>query len=532
MALILAQVGTSLYKVDTSTGAATALTLPSGVTLSTVWRPRFAILNQFVVMVNSPTRNISIDPEGTVRVLVPRAPTSPPAVAASGTGLTGAYQIKQSFVVKDSLGNLIMESALSPASLEFTAANQGLSITNIATSEDSITARRLYRNTAGGSLFYFLQDVEGNTTTAVVNALSDAGLALLPQAGTLGSPPGTLPSSRLRNIVSWKNRLWGTGDNPDEVDSVTYTEDGLVYAWPNQLTAYPKGQDSEGIVAFAPRRDQLGLLKRNGVWQITGSSNSNFAVVQLNVEQGRGGCIAPESVLIINDRAYWLGKDGVYEWGPDGVKCISDEKVAPWFKTGTYFNRSRFVNAFCRYNSLTSSYELHLAAAGASTENRWVSFNTISRAWYGPHKTDLFTPSAGATTEDTNGLPITVVAGTDGIIYTGNSSNYRDGSATAIDMDVYPPFHSANAPDIDHYWGELSILTKVESGGTLTITPTVGRLNSSAATAISHDLTLGRQRLRRIGTGALARLRLQQSTVNQGCTIYGYELPVHELGRR
>ena len=533
MALLIAQGATTLYKVDTLTGTATALTLPSGVTLSSTRRPRFAVLNQFVVVVNSPTRNIAIDPEGVVRVLVPRAPTSPPAVGASGTGLTGSYEIRQSFIVKDTIGNLIMESALSPSSLPFTASNQGLSITNIAISEDSITARRLYRNTAGGDDFFFLQDVEGNTTTAVVNALSDAGLSLLPvMAASLVSPPGTLQSSRLRNIVSWKNRLWAVSDDPEEVDTVVYTDDGKVYAWPNQLSAYPKGQDAEGIVAFAPRRDQLGLLKRNGVWQITGDSNSNFKVVQLNVEQGRGGCVAAESILIINDRAYWLGKDGVYEWGPQGVVCISDETVGPWFKGDATFTRSRFANAFARYNPRTTSYELHLAALGSSVEDRWVSFNTKNRKWYGPHKTGLFTPSASATAEDGNGLPITVIGGADGIIYLGNSANYRDGSATAIDFDCYGPFHFENAPDIEHCFGELSMLSKVESGGTLTITPTVGRLNTAAGTAISHDLTKGRERLRRLGTGAGARLRFQQAKVNQGVSIYGYEVPTHELGRR
>ena len=533
MALLITQGSTTLYKVDTLTGTKTALTLPTGVTLSSTRRPRFAVLNQFVVVVNSPTRNICIDPEGNVRVLVPRAPSSPPAVAASGTGLTGSYEIRQSFIVKDSIGTVIMESALSPPSLAFAASNQGLGITNIAVSEDSVSARRLYRNTASGDDFYFLQDVEGNVTTAVVNALSDAGLALLPvMSGQLQGPPGTLASSRLRNIVSWKNRLWGTGDDPDKVDSVVYTEDGLVYAWPNELTAYPKGQDAEGIVAFAPRRDQLGLLKRNGVWQITGDSRLNFKVVQLNVEQGRGGCIAAETVIVNNDRAYWLGKDGVYEWGPEGVKCISDEKVGPWFRGDAYFTRSRFANAFARYNARTTSYELHLAALGSSVEDRWVSFNTTNRQWYGPHKTALFTPSAAATAEDGNGLPITVVGGTDGILYTGNAANYRDGSATAIDFDCYGPFHFENAPDVDHFFGELSVLSGVESGGTLTVTPTVGRLNASAGTAISHDLTKGRERLRRLGTGAGCRLRFSQATVNQGVRIYGYELPTHELGRR
>lgn len=533
MALLLVQGGASLYKVDPTTGTATALSLPGDVTLSTTRRPRFALLNQFVVMVNSPSRNICIDPEGTVRVLGLRAPFGPPTTAAgAGTGLTGAYKVWQSFIVTDTIGNLMMESPLSPASISVTLANNDLAVTNAAISEDSITARRFYRSTAGGSVKYQWLDLGGNVTTAFVNGLADAGLSLLPQGGTIVSPPGTTITSRMRNVVSWKSRLWGISDDPSYVDTVFYTDDGLVYTWPNSLVAYPKGQDAEGVVAFAARRDQLGLLKRSGVWKVAGSSNSNFAVEQIAVEQGRGGCVAPESVIVVNDCAYWLGKDGVYEWSASGVTCISDAKVGPWFRGDVYFNRSRFANAFARYNPRTTSYELHLAAAASSSEDRWVSFNITNRGWYGPHKTALFTPSVGAIAEDANGLFLTIVGGTDGIIYTGNSANYRDGAATAIDMDVYPPFHFENAPDIDHYFGELSMLTKVEGAGTLTVTPTVGRLNAAAGSAISHDLTKGRERLRRIGTGAGARLRMQQATVNQGCTIYGYEIETHELGRR
>ena len=100
MAFLVAQGGDTLYKVDPDTGTATALTLPTGVTLSATRKPRFAVLNQWVVLVNSPSRNLAIDPEGTVRVLVPRPPISPPHMAGgSGTGVTGTWKGKQSFVV-------------------------------------------------------------------------------------------------------------------------------------------------------------------------------------------------------------------------------------------------------------------------------------------------------------------------------------------------------------------------------------------------------------------------------------------------
>ncbi len=533
MAIAVVQAGSALYKINPDTGAATALSLPSGVTLSTTRKPRFAVMNQWVVLVNSPSRNLAIDPEGVVRVLVPRPPVSSSISAASGTGLTGAYKVRWSFVVYDTGGNLLMESPLGPPSISLTLSNQGLALTRIPTSEDTISARRGYRTAAGGSEYYNLMDVDGNVMTSAITNLADAALALLPvESSALISPPGTLQSDRLRNICSWKNRLWGTG--AEFPDTIYYTENGLVYAWPNALTAFPTGVDAEGVVAFAPRENELGILKRNGLWQITGDSDANFSIVQItqgkDATAGMGGCVAPDSVSVIGDKVYWLGRDGVYEWG-QSLQNISDAEVAPWFKSDTYFDRSVFSDAFAYYNEIRHSYDLYMKVAGASTI-KWVSFNLRNRKWYGPHTTSLFTPSAAIQGLNGTNQPVGLVGGTDGIVYTANSTNARDGSATAIDMDVYGRFHSGNAPDIFHHWGRMSILTKIQSGGQLSIIPYLGGLNASAGTTKLHDMTLGREVLTILGNERMCRLRFRQNTVDVPAVIYGYEIPNHEIARR
>lgn len=535
MAFLIVQGGNTLYKVDPDTGAATALSLPSGVTLSTTRKPRFAVLNQWVVIVNSPTRNLAIDPEGTVRVLVPRPPLSPPyMVGGSGTGLTGTWKVKQSFVVEDTAGNLLMESPLSPASAGVAVTNKDLAITLAAISEDSITKRRLYRNTTGGTSFFNWIDIDGNVATSAQSGLADAALSLLPAATSLQAPPGTLAGTRLKNIVSWKNRLWATSDNPDDTDTIRYSEDGKVYAWPNSLDAYPKGQDSEGVIGFAPRKNELGILKRNGLWQITGTANSNFSIVQLTFD--KAGCVAPDSIVVVNDRAFWLGKDGVYEWSSEGIRNITDTQVKPWFEPvaakNAYFATGQFTNAFARYNEAQNSYELHLAALGSTTADRWVSFNLTNRCWYGPHKTAAFTPSHAGRGLDGNALPITLVGGTDGVLYKGNSATFHDGSSSIIDFDCYGPWHHGDAPNIEHCWLQLSMLSRIESSGTMDVIPYVGRLAAAAGSTITHTLTTGRELLRRLGDGALMRLRIRQNTLDIGGTVYGYEVEHFEIGKR
>lgn len=538
MGFVLAQGGNTLYKVDPATGVATVLALPAGVTLDTTRKPKFAILDQFVAIVNSPSRNLVVDPEGVARVMMPIQPFSPPFLAVGGgTGYTGSRTVRCSFVVKDSVGNLIMESALSPQSISVAFANQNMSMTRIPISPDAVSARRIYTTLTGGTVFYQLMDVDDNTATTALSNVTDAQLSLLPvMSSVLVAPPGTFTGTRMKNIVSWKSRMWGVGTDPSLVDTVLYSESRKLYAWPNQLTAYPTGQNTAGIVAFAPRRDQLGVLKRDGLWQISGSASGSSGIANpalVQVVYGKAGCIAEDSVVTVNDKVYWLGNDGVYEWGPNGVDCISDDKVMPWFQSDTYFNRARFPYAFAKYNQLQDQYELHLANAGDSTENRWVAFNLTKRAWYGPHKTDAYTPSHAALCLDANGLPMSVIGGTDGVIYAQNQATFRDGAATAIDMDCDGPFHSANAPDIEHHWGHLSMLTKVEAAGTLTVTPKVGRLNAAAGSALTHDLTKGRQQLGILGDGPLLQLRIRQADVNQGAVVYGYEVDeVFENGRR
>ena len=57
-------------------------------------------------------------------------------------------------------------------------------------------------------------------------------------------------------------------------------------------------------------------------------------------------------------------------------------------------------------------------------------------------------------------------------------------------------------------------------------------MNASAGAAISADMTLGREVLRRLGTGRFAQLRLRHTTAGQDVGIYGIEIPFFEDGVR
>lgn len=533
----LTQAGSALQLVK-SDGTVVSLTLPSGVTVNSARRAISAVLGSAVLIGQSPDINLWLDPvDFTLRPMSILPPLSAPDLAAgASTGLTGAYRVKVGYAIKDDTGAIIQQSPLSGQSLSVTLANQDLSLTNIPLSPSTyVNCRQIYRTAAGGTLFFHAFDIDDNFTTAVTNNTSDAALARLPEAPDLGNPAGAMSGVRLRILIEWKNYLWAVADRYDLVDDLLFSAENKFYAWPSAHTfpIHPKGEDVFGITGVLARRDALGVLKRQKLVKVIGSNEDDFEVKTV-VE--KIGCVALESCIVIRDVGYWLGEDGVYQWSDQGVQCITREKVDPWFTTDTYFNRSLFTQAQSSYNPQTNALEIGLAAAGSSNIDRWISFHLDKKEWLGPHKTDAFTPTArGLLRSDANALR-PVIASSGGHLYLQNQTTPSDVAAvsTAIDAILEPKIHHGGSPNTENFFGELSVLGRRESGGTMTITPYLTKDQSAeaATTAFSNDLTLGRQRLGVIGTGRLMRLQFRLNTVDRRFLLYGYDFPFHSLGKR
>jgi len=92
-----------------------------------------------------------------------------------------------------------------------------------------------------------------------------------------------------------------------------------------------------------------------------------------------------------------------------------------------------------------------------------------------------------------------------------------------VDMVVLA-LREETTPDIEKLWLDPSVLTKIEAAGTLSVIPKVGRFDAAAQSTISVDLTRGRQRVRRLGKGALLQLEFYNAENNQDtniCLLFG-----------
>lgn len=532
VAYSIVQGGTTLYLADDS-GNVVSLALPTGVTLNSSRKPRFAVFNKMVVMVNSPSRPITIDPDGVCRVLTPRPPSPIPTLSAqSGGTLTGTYKVKQTFRIKDSLGNVVAESGYGPTSASQAVSTEYLRASNLGLSPDDVSSTMLYRNLTNGEVFYPWIELDGNTQTSIQDDLADAELENLAADDRLGSAPD------LTNIAEWRSRLFGV--DRVNIDNLRWTEAGKPWAWAEvNSSPIPKlGSDSAGITGFAARKEGLIVGRRNIIHQFTGNSNTDFRPVKVTENCG---IEVQETVQVYRDVVYWLWKDGVYEMGAGGViKCVSDGEggkgqVRKWFTTSDYFNLSEFGQAFAQIIPKRNVYRLFLCSAGSSTIDRFVDFDYKERTWWGPHTITGLTPSCALLRFDDDDVMIPLVGMSSGRFYAEQDTR-TDDTATAISLDVIGKRHDAKTPNIDKCFGRMRISTVPQTGGRVTITPYVGEIDAPAASQVRQaDLTLSSQEVGRLtdANGAkCVQLEFTEASVGRDTPITGYEIEFHELGRR
>lgn len=548
MAFTLLQVDGALKSINSTGGLSSALTLPSGVQLATNRVPRFARFKEYVVVVNTPTRPISVSTSGIVRVLTPAAPTTAVTLAAGAAGgLTGSYLAVQTYRIIDSLGNVIAESATGPLMTTAVSVTAQKLTATFPLSSDTVSATQLYRTTAGpGSTYFPWTLVDGNVTTSVSLDTADAALGTVGLAD-LGSAPD------LTLICEWGGRLWGVAR--DDVDDLRWTEAGTMYAWSplNSLPIPHVGSSAAGITALIPRRAALGVARLDTFNQVTGTSRSNFAPTVVNGGE-QLGVVSQESVVVFNDVAYFLWRDGVYQWDSTGIRSISNGKVRSWFTTDTYFNRSMFWRAFAQLDPATLKYRLFLASLGSAVLDRWVEYDILTGTWWGPHKTDAFTPTCAVLVQGTDQKPYFMIGSSAGYLSQAQEKR-NDWQTTPVDFSAITKEHDMALPDYEKFFGELSVLSK-PTDGTLTVTPTVGSMDADDSDSddsdfvsddtasddaaddegtdpFTYDMTAGRERLGRLGTGKQVTLQFDNANLDEDVVLYGYEVdPVNIIGRR
>lgn len=527
----LVQSGVGFYVVGED-GSSVELTVPSTVTVSEDRKPRFDVNGVHAVVVNSVDAPLIVDDSGIMLFLSPEAPAAAPTLGSSvGAGaLTGTYQVKYTYAIRNLDGVIVAESGFSPsASVTVAAKKIAVSAVSLLTGLTSAdyesryeVVRRFYRTTNGTSTYFLWYTIEDNTSTLFEDDTSDAGINTL-AAQALATVPF------LSVVASFRDRLFGVDDSENR-ESLRYSEAGLRWAWPEDnffIAAQVKGDSQSGITSLMARRDALGIAKSNMLIQLTGTSDNDFRMVTLSTSIG---CISHESAAIYRDQWYFLGQDGVYRWNEDGITCISDGKVRSWFTTDDYFDRSEFPNAFATFDGIRKVYKLFLVGIDEEVVDKWVEYDVESGTWWGPHLTSAYEFTSAFQLASHN--PLIGEGTSDGYI-TVDTPTRSDNADHSIPIDAATAPIRATDPPVTTYFGQLNLEIAAQAAGQLSVYPTVGEPEAEESAVMERSLRTASESMPRLGYGRFVSLRFVHNVIDQLVQILGFEIdPVNAVGRR
>ncbi|MBI3338495.1 hypothetical protein HY003_04325, partial [Candidatus Saccharibacteria bacterium] len=201
------------------------------------------------------------------QVATPTAPTV--AVNATAGNLNGAYQYRVSYVT--ALG----ETETGAASAVVNPASQQVNLSAIPTSSDtSVTARKIYRTTAGGSTFLMklVTTINDNTTTTYTDNIADGSLGV--SESRVNTTGGLLFNGTVRTLVA-DNATTAVGYNALRVNTGYYNTALGVNALNSNTTGYnntANGVSSLQSNTTGINHTALGYVALNS--NTTGTNNS------------------------------------------------------------------------------------------------------------------------------------------------------------------------------------------------------------------------------------------------------------------
>ena len=248
------------------------------------------------------------------------APSAAPTLGVgAGTGLTGAYNAKYTYLRKSG-STIISESNPSDAaSSAQTLANEDLEITWTASGDPQVTHVRLYRTLPGGAIYFVDQDVAIGAVT-VDSSTADVSLGAEVATNHDRPPLGTVVAGPFYNGTSFilKDNLlyFSLAKQPEYWPATNFIEVG------------PPQFPGKAIVEFG---GQPYVLTEDRIWFIQGTSANTFNAIPMRSLAGASNQFG--AVSIDGDGLYHIGGDGVYRYSGGKDTKITGGTFDPIFPT-------------------------------------------------------------------------------------------------------------------------------------------------------------------------------------------------------
>ena len=252
------------------------------------------------------------------------APTSAPTLAVgSGTGLTGDYNAKYTYVRKSGATVISESNPSDAAGSAQTLTNEDLKITWTASGDPQVTHVRLYRTLPGGTIYFVDQDVSVGTVT-VDSSTTDASLGTEVATDHDRPPLGTVVAGPFYGGVSFilkDNLLYFSKSKQPEY-------------WPttNFIEVGPPQFPGKAIVEFG---GQPYVGTEDHLWFIQGTSGTSFNPIPVRTLAGASNQFG--AVSVDGDGIYHAGRDGVYRYSAGRDLKITGGSFDPVFPSADKF---------------------------------------------------------------------------------------------------------------------------------------------------------------------------------------------------
>jgi len=207
------------------------------------------------------------------------APSGACTAADSGVAgvLNGAYDYKVTYLYHG-----FEESNPSSASNNVAVVNKKMNLTSIPVSGNSfVTARKIYRTLAGGSIYYYVDTISDNSTTTYLDNIADSGL------GSLLKEDQGLPPTGIQML--WAGRRLHIVGKTADTDAVFYSNLDEPDIFP--ANNYLRVDESAGeTIAIREFQNQYLIFKRGSIYRWPGVG---YEAIQIS---DNIGCVDDRSI--------------------------------------------------------------------------------------------------------------------------------------------------------------------------------------------------------------------------------------------
>ena len=345
---VLTQAFTSISNANPAVGTATAHGLKTGdriqlTTTGTLPTGLSLLTNYYIIRAGADTMNFSDTLAhalaGTNKVVTSGAgsgthtwvlqPTTAGALTASST-----YQ----YLVTNYNATTFQESQPSwtagsgplGVSITLSSTSTKVYLQDIPVSADpNVTARRIYRTTANGSILnaQLLYTIPDNTTTTYLDLIGDGSLGMLIKLYLDAAP-------LLQKIQIHKNRAFGFINNSSRLYfSVLFN----CWYWPQglvDLTATAKQfyidinpDDGDYITNIIPYNDELVIFKQNNIYLLSGYDETDFSVRKVQFRDNVG-CVGFRAAAVADNWLYFVDANGIFRTNMQMIDYIGSAMEA------------------------------------------------------------------------------------------------------------------------------------------------------------------------------------------------------------